>query len=48
MLSDLLTLLGIILALLLGFMLTMISVFYAMGEWHKNRNKSRNSNKKQW
>ena len=47
MLSDLLTLLGIILALLLGFVLTMISVFYAMGEWHKDRNKSRTLNVKQ-
>ncbi len=46
MLTDLLILLGIILALLLGFVFVMISVFYAMGEWHKDRNKS-NQNQEQ-
>lgn len=47
MLSNLLILLGVLLVLLLGFVLTMISVCYAMGEWHKDRSKSRNFNKNQ-
>ena len=46
MLSEVLIILGILLALLLGFIFMMISVFYAMGEWHKDRNKYRNINKK--
>ena len=37
MLTNLLILLGIALALLLGFVFMMVSVFYAMGEWHKDR-----------
>ena len=47
MLTGLLILLGMILALLLGFVFIMVSVFYAMGEWNKDRNKCRNLNKKQ-
>ena len=39
MLTDLLIFIGILLALLLGYVFIMISVFYAMEEWHKNRNK---------
>ena len=46
MLTDLLILLGIVLVLLLGFVFLMVSVFYAMGEWHEDRIKS-NQNKKQ-
>ena len=46
MLTDLLILLGIVLALLLGFVFLMVSVFYAMGEWHNDRTKS-NQNQKQ-
>jgi hypothetical protein len=46
MLTDLLILLGIVLALLLGFVFIMVSVFYAMGEWHKDRHKS-NQNQEQ-
>lgn len=44
MLTDLLIVFGIILALLLGFMFMMISVFYAMGELHKDRNNKPNNN----
>lgn len=47
MLSDLLIVLGIILAFLLGFVFMMISVIYAMGEWHKDKNKRRNLNDNQ-
>ena len=47
MLTDLLILFGIALALLLGFVFLMVSVFYAMGEWHKDRNKCKNINKNQ-
>jgi len=40
MLTDLLIILGIMLALLLGFVFTMVAVLYSMEEWHKNRHKS--------
>ena len=46
MLSDLLILLGIVLALFIGFVFIMVAVFYAMGEWHKDRHKS-NQNQEQ-
>lgn len=39
---DLLIVIGFLLALLLGFVFIMVSVCYAMGEWHKNRNECRN------
>lgn len=39
MLTDLLIVFGIILALLLGFVFMMVSVFYAMEEFYSNRNK---------
>ena len=39
---DLLIVIGFLLALLLGFVFIMVSVCYAMGEWHKDRNECKN------
>ena len=38
---DLLIVFGILLVLLLGLVFMIVSFFYAMGEWHKDRIKYR-------
>ena len=44
---DFLALIGLLLIPLVVFVFIMISVFYAMGEWHNNRNMCKNLNSQQ-
>lgn len=46
MFTDLLIIFGFLLIILIMLVFTTVSVLYAMGEWHKDRNKSKNSKPK--